>query len=98
MKPGIPHLYRADDPAVAAARAGTEAALRGTAATVPAAREHEAGAVAIAGWCLVHGPATLWQAGNLRAVADDPVELARRVASTAFGREPPAGSTVTPRR
>jgi len=107
-----PHLYRPDDPAVVAARARTDAALRGTAATVPAAREHEAGSVAIAGWCLVHGLATLWQAGNLRTMADDPVELAQRVAATAFGRaasardgapapgrgEPATGSTVTPRR
>jgi hypothetical protein len=40
--------------------------------------------VAIAGWCLVHGLSTLWQAGYLRQFGDDPVEVARAVAGTAF--------------
>src|SRR5690606_14230113 len=41
--------------------------------------------VGVAGWCLVHGLATLWLAGNLSDLGDDPVELARSVASIAFG-------------
>jgi AcrR family transcriptional regulator len=44
--------------------------------------------VATAGWCLVHGLATLWLAGNLRHLGDDPVEVARVVAATAFAGPP----------
>jgi AcrR family transcriptional regulator len=80
-----PALYRADDPAVEAARARTSAVLYGTAATMPAASGASATEVGVGGWCLVHGLATLWLSGNLGALADDPVDLARSIASTAFG-------------
>ena len=80
-----PHLFRGDDPDLLAARRRADAVLYGTAATVPGAvtggRERE---VAIAGWCLVHGLATLWQAGYLRPLGDDPIDVARAVAGSAF--------------
>jgi AcrR family transcriptional regulator len=82
-----PQLYRADDPDVVDARARTDAQLYGTAPERPGVAGPRD--VAIAGWCLVHGVATLWLAGNLRDTADDPIELARRVAVSAF-RDPGA--------
>lgn len=89
-----PDLYRSDDPAVEAARARTSAVLYGTAGDMPAAGAGGAGGAAsanevgLAGWCLVHGLATLWLSGNLAGRGDDPVELARSVASVAFGGPP----------
>ena len=84
-----PSLYRSDDPGVVAARARAAAALYGSAATVEAAAPTMH--VGLAGWCLMHGLATLWLADNLRAVTDDPIELARSIAMTTFsaGRPPP---------
>jgi hypothetical protein len=32
----------------------------------------------------MHGLATLWLAGNLRAVTDDPIALARSIATSTF--------------
>lgn len=32
----------------------------------------------------MHGFANLWLSGNLRAVADDPLEAARRIAQVTF--------------
>lgn len=97
-----PELYREDDPAVALARDRTAAVLYGTAATRPDAGS--ASQVGAAGWCLVHGPATLWLSGNLRPLGDDPLALAEQLAEVASGggaagAEPPGpGETVTPRR
>jgi AcrR family transcriptional regulator len=77
-----PTLYRAADPAVEAAKARTSSALYGSAATVRSG--HSAAQVGLAGWCLMHGLATLWLAGNLEPITADPVELARSMATTTF--------------
>ncbi len=53
-----PTLYRTDDPALAAARDKTAAALYGAAPSP----SREAG---LAGWSIAHGLATLWLSGNL---------------------------------
>lgn len=90
-----PALYREDDPAVAEARDRASAVLYGTAATRPDAGT--AADVGAAGWCLVHGLATLWLSGNLQPLADDPVALAERLAKAAFGGGA-APENVTPPR
>ena len=77
-----PTLYRCDDPAVLAARARAASALYASATTIGAAAP--ATDVGLAGWCLMHGVATLWLAGNLRAVTDDPIALARSIAKPTF--------------
>ena len=74
-----PAMYRRDDEAVRAARHRSAAALLGSAAD--ATSTDAAPDVGLAGWCLMHGLATLWLSGNLGAAADDPVELARRIAT-----------------
>jgi AcrR family transcriptional regulator len=86
-----PSLYRADDPAVATGRARSGTALYGTAGEhAPRSSSADMG---LAGWCLMHGVATLWLSGNLDGAtagggadgpAADAVALARRVAVTAF--------------
>lgn len=82
-----PSLYRADDPTVVAARTRTSSALYGSAATVRSG--HATAQVGLAGWCLMHGLATLWLAGNLGPITTDPIELARSMATTAFSTRPP---------
>ena len=77
-----PSLYRVDDPAVVAARGRAAAALYGSAGTVGAAAP--ATDVGLAGWCLMHGLATLWLADNLHGVTDDPIALARAIAKITF--------------
>jgi AcrR family transcriptional regulator len=73
-----PALYRWDDDAVTAHRDRSSVALLGSAAdaTSPAV----AADVGLAGWCLMHGLATLWLTGNLGDSEEDPVELARTIA------------------
>jgi AcrR family transcriptional regulator len=82
-----PSLYRADDPAVMAARTRTSSALYGSAATVRSG--HATEQVGLAGWCLMHGLATLWLAGNLGPITTDPIEFARSMATTTFSTPPP---------
>jgi AcrR family transcriptional regulator len=90
-----PALYRVDDPSVAAAESRAAAVLYGTAGAMPAASGDSADsgdsvtAIGVAGWCLVHGLATLWLAGNLAELADDPVDLARSVTAVTFGAAHP---------
>jgi hypothetical protein len=84
-----PSLYRADDSAVAAGRVRAGDALYGAAGEyAPLASSADLG---LAGWCLMHGLATLWLSGNLARArgtggrpSDDPVELARRLARATF--------------
>ena len=77
-----PDLYRAEDPALAAARAKARAALEAPAAETAEAIGGETGTAALAGWALMHGLATLWLTGNL---ADpDPEALARDAGSYLF--------------
>lgn len=74
-----PALYRWDDDTVRAPRHRSSAALLGSAADATSA--DAAADVGLAGWCLMHGLATLWRTGNLSdAAAEDPVELARTIA------------------
>ena len=77
-----PSLYGTDDPAVRDARSRTSSVLYGSATTIGSAAPSTD--VGLAGWCLMHGLATLWLANNLRPIADDPIELARSVAITTF--------------
>jgi AcrR family transcriptional regulator len=78
-----PSLYRTDDPAIDAARRRTYEVLFAAASRfLP---EADPAQVGLAGWCLMHGLATLWQGGNLRQFAEDPVVLARWIAGVTFG-------------
>jgi AcrR family transcriptional regulator len=86
-----PTLYRPHDPAVAAAKTRTSAALYGSAATARSGQP--AAQVGLAGWCLMHGLATLWLAGNLDLITADPVDLARSMATTTFASPPPRRRT-----
>jgi len=62
-----PTLYDLDDPALVAARDGAFDVLRESArhAIAPDASDDEAEALAVAGWSLSHGFATLWLQANL---------------------------------
>lgn len=80
-------LLREDDPALAAARDRAGDVLRVGAS----AAGGDARANALAAWSLVHGFATLWNAGAIEAPdGTPPGELARAVASRLFsaGRNP----------
>ena len=77
-----PDLYRADDPALAAARARARAALEIPAGVTAETVSGERRTAALAGWALMHGLATLWLTGNL---ADpDPEALARAAGGYLF--------------
>jgi AcrR family transcriptional regulator len=82
-----PALYRPDDPSVTAGRERAGAALYGSAGDhAPPGSSRDMG---LAGWCLMHGLATLWLSGNLAVAVPpdgngDAVALARRLALTAF--------------
>jgi AcrR family transcriptional regulator len=79
-----PSLLRVDDEALRTASARTSEMLYGSAGTMaPDNRQ----LVGLAGWCLMHGFANLWLSGNLRAVADEPIDAAKRIAEMTF-REP----------
>lgn len=86
-----PDLYRDDLPELVAARARTNALLRGAVAAVPGSRRRaDADLAGLAAWSLAHGFATLYNGGNLtRAVgAHDPSEAFRAVAAVLFGPSP----------
>ena len=87
-----PALHREDDPALVEARDRAAAVLYGTAATRPHAGP--ASQVGAAGWCLMHGLATLWLSGNLRPLGDDPVALAETLARVTFGGGGADGETA----
>jgi AcrR family transcriptional regulator len=79
-----PSLLRDDDEALRAASTRTSEMLYGSAATMaPDNRQ----LVGLAGWCLMHGFANLWLSGNLRALADNPLDAAKRIAEVTF-KEP----------
>jgi AcrR family transcriptional regulator len=76
-----PDLRHDGDAALEAAGSHTRAMLDGGAAEL-APEGGEARRVAIAGWALVHGLATLWLDGDLpRDLGDDPEQVAREVAA-----------------
>lgn len=105
-----PDLYRADAPEVVAARKRSRAVLRSAVADLPPGPGAVGGAAgdALAAWSIVHGFATLWNAGALPDEAgDDPREAARVVIRRLFGSRvsdgdapgraaPPARSPRTP--
>ncbi|MFE9688868.1 TetR/AcrR family transcriptional regulator [Micromonospora sp. NPDC005806] len=72
-----PGLYRADDPAVVAARTRAGAVLRGGVAALPGP-SGESDRDALAAWSIVHGFATLWLAGALPPGTDPDPEVAAR--------------------
>lgn len=77
-----PELLREDDPALDAARDRAGEVLRAGAGTTGG----DARANALAAWSLVHGFATLWNAGAIEAAPGTPPdELARAVAGRLFG-------------
>lgn len=82
-----PDLYRADAPEVVAARERSGAALHAAVAALPAGRgtSGDPQGDALAAWSIVHGFATLWNAGALPAdVGDDPRAAARDVIHRLF--------------
>lgn len=102
-----PDLYRVDAPEVVAARGRSRAVLRSAVADLPPGPGAEGGVAgdALAAWSIVHGFATLWNAGALPDEAgDDPREAARVVIRRLFGSRvdargraaPPARSPRTP--
>ncbi|WP_461117971.1 TetR/AcrR family transcriptional regulator [Saccharothrix stipae] len=70
-----PDLYHADDPAVTLARDRAGAVLAGGVAD-----RSDPSLASAAAWSIVHGFATLWNAGALTRPGQDPVELGRAVA------------------
>lgn len=102
-----PDLYRVDAPEVVAARGRSRAVLRSAVADLPPGPGAAGGVAgdALAAWSIVHGFATLWNAGALPDEAgDDPRAAARVVIRRLFGSRvdardraaPPARSPRTP--
>lgn len=88
-----PSLYREDDPELQAAQERATARLHGSAEGIETPGSQRE--TAVAGWCLMHGFASLWLTGNLRNFGDDPIEAARSIARTAFR---PSGESSAPAR
>jgi AcrR family transcriptional regulator len=85
-----PDLFRADDPALVAARAQTSLLLYGPAGDAFPSEARRAG---LAGWAFAHGFAELWRSGNFDGrLGDDPVAAARDIASTMFRAPRVAGA------
>jgi len=78
-----PSLFRADAPAIVAARVRAGAVFFGSAESFRPGEDSRR--VALAGWCLMHGLSTLWLGGNLREAGADPVDLARWLGQATFG-------------
>jgi len=75
-----PDLYHADDPAVVAGQGRAREVLYGG-----VARQAEPEVAAVAAWSIVHGFATLWNAGALTSdLGDDPRAAGRAVAGFLF--------------
>ncbi|BCJ27595.1 TetR/AcrR family transcriptional regulator [Actinocatenispora sera] len=72
-----PDLYHGDDPDLVAAQNRASDLLYSGAATVDA----DAATTGLAGWALVHGLTSLYNAGALPDQPDDATALARRVAA-----------------
>jgi hypothetical protein len=85
-----PTVYRADDPAVVAARARTTALLRGGVGQPVDADRTDA--AAIGAWGFVHGLAALWLGGALEG---DLVEIFERSARATYPDGPPAAREVS---
>jgi AcrR family transcriptional regulator len=84
-----PDLYRADDPALVAARTRARAALTGPAGQTAAASGGDTQTAAVAAWALMHGLATLWLNGALPAdVPRNPEALARAAGAFLFMQPP----------
>lgn len=80
-----PALYHADDAALVAARARSSELLGASSrAAAPGASAPRRRDVALAGWCLVHGFASLVRSGAITP-DDDPVAMAGRLGIAAFG-------------
>jgi len=77
-----PSLYETDDAALNAARQRCFETLFATAGKFKPGKD--AAQVGLAGWCLMHGLATLWQGGNLAQFGEDPVGLANWIAEVTF--------------
>jgi AcrR family transcriptional regulator len=76
-----PTLYHPDEPeAAAAGRRAARLLYAGAGRLAPGSPR----AVGLAGWCLMHGLATLWLAGNLRDLDVPPTDIARTIGATAF--------------
>ncbi|UOE21829.1 TetR/AcrR family transcriptional regulator [Thermobifida halotolerans] len=81
-----PGLYRADDPAVTAARARSRDVLHGRLRALPD-RPADGDTAALAAWSIVHGFAELWLSGALPDdLGADPAAAARPVISLLFDR------------
>ena len=76
-----PSLYREEDEALQVAKSRASRELFGSAAAVAS---EDARRIGLAGWCLMHGFATLWLNGNFRDIDDDPEVAARWLASATF--------------
>jgi AcrR family transcriptional regulator len=76
-----PNLYRQDDPGLVAARQRAGEVLYGSARRLAPETSR---AVGLAGWCLMHGLASLWLSGNLRELGDDPLDVARMIGEVSF--------------
>lgn len=78
-----PDLYHASDPEVRRARGRSTAVLASALENLPnPLSTQDRDAARLAAWSLMHGLATLWSSGSLIGYEDDPLALARRVAST----------------
>jgi AcrR family transcriptional regulator len=85
-----PELLRTDDPDLAAARAAAGEQLQAGARSASGRPGGDTN-LAIAGWALVHGIATLWLAGNLDAdTIEEAKTLFRRSARLLSARPPRA--------
>jgi AcrR family transcriptional regulator len=83
-----PDTYRADDPAVVAARERASQALTSGVRNRTTRTGHEARLTGIAAWSLVHGFATLWLTGALPDdLGEDLDAVARDVAARLFAGE-----------
>jgi AcrR family transcriptional regulator len=82
-----PELYRADDPALLAAKSRATEALRAGISDLPdATRGEDARLAGIAAWSLAHGFATLLLTGNLTAALENrtPEDVFRSLTSLLF--------------
>ena len=77
-----PSLYNSDDADLNAARQRCFATLFESAKRFRP--DADPAQVGLAGWCLMHGLAALWQGGTLTPFGEDPVSLANWIAEVTF--------------
>jgi AcrR family transcriptional regulator len=77
-----PSLFDIEDPEMQAAGQRCFGTLFATAGAFKPGEDPAQ--VGLAGWCLMHGLAALWQGGALEQFGDDPVALAQWVARVTF--------------